>query len=382
MKAVVDLGAGDDMLTIDGSGASFAFAGSTFKGGSGSDTLKVLNAVDVTDLASLNAYAGTGASGDFENLLLDAGAAMAATDLNTLAGFKAVGFMGTNKYTLQKVSATQELVISDAAVNLEIDSVATANNLGKIVNLRFADLQPLAAAPAKLAALVEMTATGVPLALNVSGSGLADELTLKASGDNAFDTMVLKADMGVGADKITIDLTNQTSGLEFASDSTFDGGSGNNTLALTGVMGKAFTADFTDLTLTNAHALDVSALTGTHDLTLTFSNATDLKVAGSTVGKTIMNMGDSITFSGAKALTIDTGKGADSVNIADGIYVITDASFTTSVDDLTSSADINTYLFGDGSDAYFNAATADAGTQAVVIVSDTTSLCVLHRQHN
>ena len=339
--SVVDLGAGNDTLTL----SAAPTAGATLTGGEGTDTL----AVAAADYATTAGYSAANLAKitGFEVLsLTDAGGATGTTDLSKIAGltsFQAKG-VAAGGATVSNVGADAAVILKgDLATNTGALTVSLKDATGSsdVLNLTLnADYtEDNNAGPATIAAVTEtVTASGVET-LNVTSTGTASTPFLGATGtvaDGVNNTLALTND-----DLVTLNVDGDqaftfTSTAGMTKLATIDA-SANTAGATISVAAAATDGTASALTITGS-ATAANSLTG--------SGNADIIVGGA---------GNDIITGGAKGDTLTGNGGNDTF-----VFVAGDSSIGTGAFDTITDFSANTFGSGtDGAAADGNTAGAD-----------------------
>ena len=348
--ATVDLGVGDDTLTL---GSAFA-AGATLTGGEGTDTL-AMAAANYATVAGGGAYTAavlakvTG----FETLSIsDTLANGASIDVSKIAGitsFKAAAGVATTKAataTNLGANSTVELagaIANDGALTVSLKTGTTADTMTLILNKDYTDnndttIDAVAAAHTVVAADIE--------SLTVQSTGKMAAIATKVDG--------YKADLVTNT--LTLDGSNSLVTVKITGDQALSFTSAAGMTKLATVDGSANTGGVTF----NGSAADMTTATTSVAMTITGSATAANDLTGTGHADTITG--------GAKADTITGGLGADSLNGGAGndTFVYTAAGESTLVNtDVITGFSANTY--GNGTSG---ATGTGAGTDATKWTGD------------
>lgn len=336
--ANIDLGAGDDTLTIGG--ALTVTAGATLNGGDGKDTL----AMDTAAYTAASAFTAANLAKitNFEVLsITDVLAGGATVDLSKIAGltsFQTVGVAAAGTATVTNVGANADIILKGALA---------ANTGTLVVSLKDAT---------GTADVVNLT-TNTTIAQNNDGTvdTTAATITSSIAGVETINwnsTGTLSATLAAGA---KTDVASNTLAL---TDTAL------KTLTITGDQAAVYTVGAAQTALT---AVNASANTGGSTISAAAVGTVALTITGSaTAANTLTGSGKADTIvGGAKADTITGGAGGDSITVGAG----NDTVAYTNVSDSTL---VNLDVISDFSaNTYGNGASGAAGTGAGAVASRT-----------
>lgn len=285
-KATIDLGTGDDTLTLVGAPTG---TGSTFNGGEGNDTLAFNFA--------MTAAAGKMFSG-FENVKLDANATYSVGMIEGVTGYELAGAASITKLadksavTVSADAATATLSLSDAAIANAGNSLTVLFDNGKDAAAAGVNIEALTtnAEVLNLESNGKVTAAADHNALTLAAAN-ATVKNINITGDQAFDlttgatTALTKIDGHAATGKLTINAATATQ------DMTIIGGSADDTITASAAATSTITGGAGSDTIllgTSAagNAGDVIKLTAQSDSTATaFDHVTNFSVAAGELDK-------------------------------------------------------------------------------------------------
>lgn len=344
-KATVDLGEGDNSLTIT-QGTTALTAGSTFKAGSGNDTL----VLDTTTTA-INATSGKMFTG-FENVKLVGTSSYTVGHIAGITGFE-IASSGSSVGTLTKLASStavkisgsstagQVLTLADnsdatSAVNVSLDNSAAVtaaggvaqNGISTLINtnahvLNFASNGTVATGSVNKISLASQTDSLAQLTnIKITGSQAAELTTAAATALTLIDGSAATGALKITATGATKSMTikgGDAKDVIVASDaanvvSTITGGKGADTITLDNTPGN--------------NKGDVIKLTGQADSTAAgFDSITNFAGGTTTAANADKLDLSAFGFTGAQAgiFTLAAGKATVTGTAATATFAITDA---------------------------------------------------------
>lgn len=344
-KATVDLGEGDNSLTIT-QGATALTAGSTFKAGSGNDTL-VLDTTTAIDATSGKMFTG------FENIKLVGTSSYTVGHIAGITGFE-IASVANSSATIDKLANAASVKISASSTGKQTLTLADNSDATSAVNVSLDNSAAVAAAggvaQAGISTLIDTNAhvlnfasngtvaTGSVNKIDLTGmtNSLAQLTNIKITGSQAAElttdaaTALTLIDGSTATGALTITATSATKSM------TIKGGEGKDTIVASDEAGVVSTitggkgADTITLGSTAANNQgDVIKLTGQADSTAAGFDIITNFAGGTTVAANADKLDlSAFGFTGAQAgiFTLAAGKatvtgsGTAAVN-----FTITDA---------------------------------------------------------
>ena len=338
LTKAIDLGAGDDMLTLWGGTTTSTV---TVAGGLGTDTLSMA-AADAATAGGSATFAGK-VSG-FEKLTLT-GATNQTIDLKVLGSYNDVTTSGGNGLTLNNLPTAGKLTLNGAGTAYTIANADFTVPTTDVLDLTLTDGS---------GAAVAFASTGVT-ATNVETIKITTVDTQTTPSGTFLDSVTL---LGNGVTTVTV---GGNAGLNLTAVST-----AATSVDASGITLGGFT--WTSGALTAAAAVKGSA-TGTN--TVNFAAAT-----GGVVTYTGGTGNDAVTGTNAKGNVVSLGNGTNSYTGSSGNNTVTGG---TGADTVTLTTGNNTVSLGDGANAFTattgnNTYTGGAGVDTVTVGGGSNSL--------
>jgi len=346
----IDMGAGDDTVTLGGSltSASATSAGDILVGGDGTDTISVTSAVGNGQAAY------TGMSG-FEAVSFSNALAAAATIANYQAGLNTVTLAaGANAGTLNLeagsntvnigASLAGQLTVNDTGTattdTLTIaNTAAAADDMGDAQDIVIGGFETVNLVSTNTGATEEQNMGAITMTADTGGS-----TTLNISGTNAIDAAVITADVLNASG-----LTAQAAGTTTFEQSAALVATATGTATITGSAGDdILVGDADDTTNIDGGAGDDNITGGSDAETINGGDGADTIAGGGGADTITGGAGDDAITLGGALESVDAGAGDDSVIAAANL------TFGTSIQG------------GDGTDALSVTAMASAGAGSVV----------------
>lgn len=316
--AVIDLGAGDDTITL----AAAPAKGATIAGGTGTDTI-VMN---VTDYGTVSGYT--------------------TAEKAKISGFEVLGFSdelaASGTYSLSALTG-----ITSAVLQQGIATAAAAGTAAKLTNIG-------ANATIEIAGTLDTGTT------NTGDGDLVGTLKTDTSADNV--TLILNADYTDDENTATVAKATYTATVSLAEVENITIDAIGNDLAAPFTPKADYKADFVDYTakLDGSDELETLTITGNQKVTFASTAAmtslTTIDASANTAGVTI-NVGSAaadgtaelITIIGSSAADKITGsKNADTITVGAGNDIV---NSSLGADSITFGAGIDTYKLGASEDS-------------------------------